>query len=46
MVDGHPYDYTWTVSTANQQHLYVKKEPLGSDTHYTVIFSFFYAGRP
>jgi alpha-tubulin suppressor-like RCC1 family protein len=44
LVDNHPYVYTWTVSAAEnntQYPLYQKKEPIGMDTRYIVVFHFY-----
>jgi len=42
LVDNHPYVYTWTVADAEKQTLlYSKKEPVGMDIRYTVIFHFY-----
>jgi len=44
MIDNQPYAYTWTVSMAEndpQKPLYYKKETIGMDTLYSVIFNFY-----
>jgi alpha-tubulin suppressor-like RCC1 family protein len=42
LIDNHPYIYTWSIEDAETQPpLYAKKEPMGMDTRYTVIFHFY-----
>jgi alpha-tubulin suppressor-like RCC1 family protein len=43
LLDNHPYVYTWTVSSAedSQSPLYHKKESIGQDTQYSVVFHFY-----
>jgi len=49
IIDNHPYAYTWTVSMAEsnpQQPLYYKKEAIGMDTRYSVVFNFYQGTDP